>query len=47
VLIAGDNGEDGRRSASILAARLRDQRLTVRLAFPEERFGDWNDVACG
>jgi len=45
VLIAGDNGEDGRRSADILANRLRGQRVRVRLAFPDGSFGDWNDAA--
>lgn len=45
VLIAGDNGADGRRSAHILAERLRSQRVRTRLAFPGAPFGDWNDAA--
>jgi putative DNA primase/helicase len=45
VLIAGDNGEDGRRSARVLAARLRNQGVRTRLAFPAAPFGDWNDAA--
>jgi len=44
VLIAGDNGADGRRSASVLAERLETQGVRTRLAFPDERFGDWNDA---
>ncbi len=47
VFIAGDNGEDGRRSAGVLAARLRDQGVRTRLTFPEAQHGDWNDAAPG
>ena len=45
VLIAGDNGADGHRSASMLAERLEAEGLRTRLAFPDERYGDWNDAA--
>ncbi len=45
ILIAGDNGEDGRRSARVLAARLRNQGVRTHLAFPDAPFGDWNDAA--
>jgi hypothetical protein len=45
VLIAGDNGEDGRRSAGALAARLQGQGVETQLAFPEAPHGDWNDAA--
>jgi hypothetical protein len=44
VLIAGDNGADGRRSASVLAQRLEAQGVRTRLAFPDAPFGDWNDA---
>ena len=44
VLIAGDNGADGRRSAGVLAERLEAQGLRTRLAFPDERYSDWNDA---
>ena len=44
VLIAGDNGADGRRSASVLAERLEVQGVRTRLAFPDARYGDWNDA---
>ena len=47
VLIAGDNGADGRRSAGVLAARLEAQGVRARLAFPDAEFGDWNDAAQG
>jgi hypothetical protein len=45
VLIAGDNGLDGRRSAGVLATRLGLRGLQIRMAFPEDPHGDWNDVA--
>ncbi|WP_421937293.1 DUF7146 domain-containing protein [Phenylobacterium sp.] len=45
VLIAGDRGADGERSARILAARLRRLGVVVRLAWPPAPFGDWNDAA--
>jgi putative DNA primase/helicase len=45
VLIAGDNGADGRRSASLLAERLEAEGVRACLAFPDERYGDWNDAA--
>jgi putative DNA primase/helicase len=45
VLIAGDNGADGRRSAGVLAERLEAEGVHAFLAFPDERHGDWNDAA--
>ena len=45
VLIAGDNGADGRRSACVLARRLETAGVRTRLAFPKARYGDWNDAA--
>ena len=45
VLIAGDNGVDGRRSAGVLATRLEVQGLRTRTMFPDAPYGDWNDVA--
>ena len=44
VLVAGDNGADGRRSASVLAHRLEAQGVRARLAFPDEQWGDWNEA---
>ena len=45
VLIAGDNGVDGRRSAGVLATRLEVQGLRTRTMFPDSPHGDWNDLA--
>ena len=45
VLIAGDNGADGRRSASVLAERLETEGVRACLAFPDEQWSDWNDAA--
>ena len=45
VLIAGDSGLDGRRSAGVLATRLEVRGLKVRVEFPDAPHGDWNDVA--
>jgi hypothetical protein len=45
VLIAGDNGPDGRRSAGVLAERLETEGVRACLAFPDEQWGDWNDAA--
>jgi phage/plasmid primase-like uncharacterized protein len=45
VLIAGDNGVDGRWSAGILATRLEARGLRTRIMFPDAPFGDWNDAA--
>jgi putative DNA primase/helicase len=45
VLIAGDNGADGRRSAGVLAERLETEGVRACLAFPDEQWGDWNDAA--
>lgn len=45
VLIAGDNGVDGHRSAGVLATRLEVQGLKARIVFPDAPLGDWNDVA--
>lgn len=45
VLIAADRGADGERSARVLAGRLQDQGLGVRLAWPPAPFGDWNEAS--
>lgn len=45
VVIAGDNGADGRRSAQLLAERLEAQGLRTRLEFPASQHNDWNDAA--
>ena len=45
VLIAGDNGVEGRRSAGVLATRLEVQGLRTRTMFPDAPHGDWNDLA--
>lgn len=45
VLIAGDRGADGERSARILAGRLRRLGVVARLAWPPAPFGDWNEAA--
>lgn len=44
VLIAGDNGVVGRRSAYRLAGRLRAAGVRARTEFPPEGFEDWNAV---
>lgn len=45
VLVAGDNGADGRRSAEVLADRLRSLGLHAWTEFPAEQHDDWNDAA--
>jgi phage/plasmid primase-like uncharacterized protein len=47
ILIAGDRGPDGERSAGILAARLRGQGVRVTVRWPPPPFGDWNETAVG
>ncbi len=44
VLIAGDRGPDGERSASILADALRGQGVEVAVRLPPLGRGDWNDL---
>lgn len=44
VLIAADRGEDGERSAGVLADRLQAQGVRARQALPPEPAGDWNDL---
>jgi hypothetical protein len=44
VLIAGDRGRDGERSAVILAAALRGQGVAAAVRFPPPGRGDWNDL---
>ncbi len=44
VLVAGDNGAGGRRAARLLATRLREAGLKVRVAFPPREYGDFNDL---
>ena len=45
VLIAGDRGADGERSAGVLAARLRGQGVRSRIVLPPAEYGDWNEAA--
>lgn len=45
VLIAGDNGVDGRRSAGVLAVALQAQGLRARSVLPDPPHDDWNDAA--
>lgn len=44
VLIAGDRGADGERSASALRARLRHAGLAAEVVLPPAGAGDWNDL---
>lgn len=44
VLIAGDRGGDGERSAAILAIALRRAGIVVEVHFPPLGRGDWNDL---
>jgi hypothetical protein len=45
VLIAADRGEDGARSAGLLAARLRRNGVGATVRPPPAPYGDWNDWA--
>ncbi|WP_293356267.1 toprim domain-containing protein [Phenylobacterium sp.] len=45
VLIAGDRGPDGERSAGILCARLRNAGVLAEVVLPPVGAGDWNDLA--
>lgn len=45
VLIAGDRGPDGERSAAILCARLRATGIRAEVVLPPVGAGDWNDLA--
>jgi len=45
VLIAADRGEDGARSAELLAARLRRDGVRATVRPPPAPYGDWNDWA--
>jgi hypothetical protein len=44
VLIAGDRGADGERSAGVLRAALVGQGLAAVVSLPPEGAGDWNDL---
>lgn len=44
VLIAGDRGADGERSAGILRAILRATGVAAEVALPPAGYGDWNDL---
>lgn len=46
VLVAGDNGIDGRRSAFVLVRRLRAKGVRSRAVFPPLSFDDFNTYAC-
>lgn len=45
VLIAGDRGTDGERSAGRLCARLREAGTAAEVVLPPVGAGDWNDLA--
>lgn len=45
VLVAGDRGADGERSALALQRALRRAGVEASVALPPEGFGDWNDLA--
>lgn len=45
VLVAGDNGADGRRSASCLVQRLRARGVQAEAVFPPRSFDDFNTYA--
>lgn len=44
VLVAGDRGAEGERSAARLVAALRAAGCAAGLVLPPDGFGDWNDV---
>lgn len=44
VLIAGDHGRDGERSAALLAVALRGGGLAAEVRTPPPGRGDWNDL---
>jgi len=44
VLVAGDRGRDGERSAALLAARLAVSGVPAGAVFPPAGLGDWNDL---
>ncbi len=46
VLVAGDNGVDGRRSAFCLVRRLRAKGVRAEAVFPPLSFDDFNTFAC-
>jgi putative DNA primase/helicase len=43
LLVFADNDEPGRRAADKTAERWARRAITVKLRFPPEGFGDWND----
>jgi putative DNA primase/helicase len=45
VLIAGDRGADGERSAQTLRRALRTEGVRTEIALPPAPFGDWNEWA--
>ncbi|MEW5683650.1 MAG: toprim domain-containing protein [Pseudomonadota bacterium] len=44
VLIAGDRGADGERSAAVLQAALSETGVFAEVALPPAGYGDWNDL---
>lgn len=44
VLIAGDRGQDGERSAAALRAALSQMEVFSEVALPPAGYGDWNDL---
>lgn len=44
VIVAGDRGQDGERSARGLKAALADRGVFAEVAFPPAGYGDWNDL---
>lgn len=47
VIVAGDRGEDGERSAHVLAARLAASGVAAEIRWPPAPHGDWNEAAAG
>ena len=45
IVIAADRGQDGEASARVLATRLKQARIKVRIAWPPTPHQDWNDAA--
>lgn len=47
VVIFGDNGQAGEKAANDTAAILHQEGRTVRIAYPPEGYGDFNDLLKG
>lgn len=44
VIVVGDRGPDGERSAAVLRAALLRSGLEAEVALPPDGYGDWNDL---